>query len=238
MASSDEGRKAQIVGGVLMAQNELHARAEEQVARQKDRYRSATKTRKSADTRRRIMDAATQLMVERGNTAFQMSEISNRCGMSKGALYYYFADKGDLVEAIHESLLDDLVEGIDAAVDDAQTPEEALYAVSSEFARRAGGGGPLPMAIVQELFKLREGSIKREQMRMSHIEEVLCGLLEQAKATGSVREDLDSRLAATSICGAFVFSALTISTGEDAEQGFVGELMDIFGKGVGWSRSR
>lgn len=79
------------------------------------RLRSGAKTRKSAATREKIMTAATELMVERGNTDFQMSEVSARCQMSKGALYYYFADKGALVQAIFDASIDDLVNQIEGA---------------------------------------------------------------------------------------------------------------------------
>ena len=78
------------------------------------------KTSKSAATRERIMEAATDLMVERGGTGFQIGEVSERCGMSKGALYYYFADKGALVQAIFDRSMEGLVSDVETVV--AQAP--------------------------------------------------------------------------------------------------------------------
>ena len=66
----------------------------------REEARAAFKTRKSAKTRGRIMEAASRLMVERHGMHFNMSEVSERCRMSKGSLYYYFQDKDDLVEEI------------------------------------------------------------------------------------------------------------------------------------------
>ena len=199
--------------------------------------RSTSKTRKSAATRRRIMDAAAQLMIEHGNTAFQMSEISERCEMSKGAIYYYFADKEDLVSAVYDDQLDDLVRAIDAAVEDTDTAVEALRNACAEFAARASSESPLAMAIVRELMLSREDSRKGQVRRVHHIIEVVAFQLERAKREGVVREDTDVELAAVSACGAFTFAAVSFQMGEDhvavTSETFASELFDLLVHGIG-----
>ncbi len=118
---------------------------------QKENGRSTTKTKKSAETRARIMRCASELMAERGNTSFRMSEISNRCGMSKGALYYYFANKDDLLKAIYDAEVERLVNSIDAAVAQADSSEAALHGACKAYSDCVSGGGPLAMAIIREL---------------------------------------------------------------------------------------
>lgn len=199
--------------------------------------RSTSKTRKSAATRRRIMDAAAQLMVEHGNTAFQMSEISERCEMSKGAIYYYFADKEDLVSAVYEDQLDDLVRAIDIAVDNTDTAVEALRNACAEFATRAGSGSPLAMAIVRELLLSREDVPKKQVRSIHHIIEVVASQLERAKREGVVREDTDVELAAVSACGAFTFAAASFLMRADhvaiTSETFASELFDLLVHGIG-----
>lgn len=230
---SEDDRTADLIGGVIRAQSTLHARMGEHVERQKERLRATAKTKKSADTRRRIMETATQLMVERGNSAFQMSEVSRRCGMSKGALYYYFSDKEDLVNAIFDAAVENLARGIDAVVAQAQTPEEALMGICSEFAKQTSGGSPLPMAIVRELVQSREGTIRREDMRVMHIICVLSELLDRAKANGTVRAEVDSKMGATAICGGFTFGALS-AMNEGAENAeFTSYVLDMVIHGLG-----
>ena len=85
--------------------------------------RSGTATPKSAVTREKIMAAAAELMVERGGTDFQMMEVSARCEMSKGSLYYYFADKGELVRAVLDRSVEALVDAVERVV--AQAPSAA-----------------------------------------------------------------------------------------------------------------
>ncbi len=230
---SDDDRTAEIIGGVIRAQSTLHARMGEHAVRQKERLRATAKTRKSAGTRKRIMDTATQLMVERGNSAFQMSEISRRCGMSKGALYYYFSDKEDLVNAIFDAAVEDLVAGVDSVVEQAESPEQALMDVCSEFAKRATSGSPLPMAIVRELVQSREGAIRREDMHVMHIVGVLAELLENAKTNGTIRTNIDTGICATAICGAFTFGALSLMSGDEQGAGFTGDVLDMVIHGIG-----
>ena len=199
--------------------------------------RFTSKTRKSAATRRRIMDAAAQLMVEHGNTAFQMSEISDRCEMSKGAIYYYFADKEDLVSAVYDDQLDDLVRAIDEAVDQTDTAVEALRSACAEFAARAGTGSPLAMAIVRELLLSRDNASDGRARRVHHIIEVVASQLERAKREGVVREDTDVELAAVSACGAFTFVAASFSMRENhvavTSETFASELFDLLVYGIG-----
>ena len=120
-------------------------------ARGATRLRSGAKTRKSAATREKIMAAATELMVERGNTDFQMSEVSARCQMSKGALYYYFADKGALVKAIFDASIDDLVDQIEGAVAKASSAMESIEGIARVLARGMRPRSPLALAMGREV---------------------------------------------------------------------------------------
>ena len=233
MAFTDESHSIDLVGEARRARNELHEHMEERMARQQARLRATAKTRKSADTRSRIMSTAAQVILEQGNTAFQMSEISRRCGMSKGALYYYFSDKDDLVRAVFDSSLDDLVAAVDAVVAQAQAPDEGLVAVGHEFARRATEGYLLPIAIVTELVQSQDGIVACEDMRSAHIIQVVADLVEKAKETGGIRAEIDTRLAAISMCGAFIFGALDAALDHKGSMEFAAEVLDMIVRGVG-----
>lgn len=58
------------------------------------------------DTRRRILDAATELFTERGYGGTSIRHITERLGMTKGALYYHFASKEELLHAMVTPLLE------------------------------------------------------------------------------------------------------------------------------------
>ena len=54
-------------------------------------------TRKSEETRRRILEAALALFAERGFEATTMRDVASRAGVATGAAYYYFGSKDELV---------------------------------------------------------------------------------------------------------------------------------------------
>ena len=56
---------------------------------------------KSDRTRRRILDAALRLFNERGTAAVSTNHIAADAGISPGNLYYHFADKQEIIRALH-----------------------------------------------------------------------------------------------------------------------------------------
>ena len=57
-------------------------------------------TAKGRDTRRRIVETASDLMVERGVSAVSLDEVGRATATSKSQMYHYFASKDDLVAAV------------------------------------------------------------------------------------------------------------------------------------------
>jgi TetR/AcrR family transcriptional regulator, transcriptional repressor for nem operon len=57
-------------------------------------------TSRGAATRQRILDAACDLVFERGALALNLDEVLAVTGTSKSQLYHYFSDKSDLIRAV------------------------------------------------------------------------------------------------------------------------------------------
>jgi len=60
------------------------------------------------DTRQRILDVAVDLFIEQGYAGTSVRDISERLGMTKGSLYYHFASKEDVLNALVTPLIEDL----------------------------------------------------------------------------------------------------------------------------------
>ncbi len=87
-----------------------------------------TAGRDAEATRRLILDAAAEAILQDGPTA-TIEQIAARAGVSKGGLLYHFASKNDLVEALTRSLVLDFREQVQAAVDpDDDAPGKLLRA--------------------------------------------------------------------------------------------------------------
>lgn len=233
MALVNEKTAAEIADGVRAAKSAAQSALGEQMERRNQRIKSVSKTRKSRATRERIMTAASELMVERGNTDFQMSEVSARCHMSKGALYYYFSDKDELVEAVFEASGDELVSAIEEAVSQAASAREALESLFSELARRMRTRSPLVLALTVELSSRGGELFSAVSGQLSRIVRIIGELLERGKGEGFVRQDVDTSLAAVYLCGGLVGTTVASASGVMQGSEAMGlSLMELLAHGV------
>lgn len=87
-------------------------------------------------TRIAILDAAEQVFCEQGVAGATLEKISRAAGVTRGALYWHFADKTDLLRALHERAAPPQVEIILLAADEENDdPLGMLEAAAIEMLR-------------------------------------------------------------------------------------------------------
>jgi len=96
------------------------------------RRRRATQTRSKA-TVQKILDATTDLIVERGAQGVTMSEIAKRADLVIGSLYQYFTDKSAIYRAILIRHSADARALLHHYVSGARTLEELTQSLSLSF---------------------------------------------------------------------------------------------------------
>ncbi|MBN8414123.1 TetR family transcriptional regulator [Halomonas denitrificans] len=72
----------------------------------------------AAATRAALLDAAEEVFLERGVARASLDQISRRAGVTRGALYWHFRNKGDLFRAMLERVhlpFEDLLNNLDHA---------------------------------------------------------------------------------------------------------------------------
>lgn len=231
-----DGQGGELVQG-LANQAAAVRKAAKKVARERSgRLYQSTKTRKSALTRERILEAGARLIEEHGGTDFQMSEVASRCSMSKGALYYYFCDRDAIVEEIFSRGIDEFVGTLERAVADARSSREALYNLCVAFGECVRDGGPVVVAMASELVQGGSNVLPKIEARFTRITQLVEVQLERAKGEGVIRPDVDPSLAASCICGTFFFAAIKKMGQADGTfdvQSFTDELMEFVIRGVG-----
>lgn len=168
--------------------------------------RAASKTRKSARTRARILEAAAELVGERGGVGFQMSEIAQRCEISKGALYYYFRDRDAILSEVFDQSIDEFVRRLEGAASESATPAEVLARICRAFAEGVSEGGTLVFAIGHDLGN-GVGLITQIESRLGQVISMVEGQLERARADGLIRRDIDAHFSAHCVAGAFFLAA-------------------------------
>jgi TetR/AcrR family transcriptional repressor of nem operon len=108
---------------------------------------STPRTEKGRATRQRIIQAAAELVGERGAAATSLDEVGARSGASRSQLYHYFDDRDDLIRAVIDATTDAVLGAQDEFLDSLDTwagIERWFRAlVDLQVDRQARGGCPL-----------------------------------------------------------------------------------------------
>ena len=75
-----------------------------------------------------MLDAAARLFAEKGYVATSMRDIAQHCGMLPGSLYYHFAAKEDLLVAVYERGVEELLINVRTAIAKESEPWMRLQA--------------------------------------------------------------------------------------------------------------
>jgi AcrR family transcriptional regulator len=143
--------------------------------------------------RRVILAAAADEFGELGFEGASYNHIIERAGVSKGAMYYYFADKDDLFRTVLESALAEWLAqvGVPFQADDARSfwaAARAVYERSILFMLEDPRNASLCLAVTRARER-REGHPALLELE-ARIRGFVDGLVQQGRAVGAVRSDV------------------------------------------------
>jgi len=156
-------------------------------------------------TRRRVLDAARQLFMERGYEAATIRDIASQAGLSTGAVFASFVDKTDLFNAVMAEDFQRQVEALRGAGKPDAKVEDAVLAVFEAGYRFHSAQLPLLQAAVSLSWSHGLGGEFGDRpsfnLAMDALSEVLLGGVE----TGELKASPDQiRLAAEVLWEAYV----------------------------------
>jgi AcrR family transcriptional regulator len=172
--------------------------------------RTEARTRKSEETRERLLDAAAKVFRDKGYAGARLSDIAELADMHTPGVYYYFPSKEDLVEEV-------LRVGVARACGYVQERVAAVPEGSSALDRlRAAIEGHVLMVL--EIGDYTSANIRifgqvPDDVRARHLADqraygnVWRALLEDARAAGELRPDLDLSVIRMLILGALNWTA-------------------------------
>jgi AcrR family transcriptional regulator len=161
------------------------------------------------DTRpQEILDAALAVFAERGYRNTRIDDIAEAAGVTKGAVYHYFATKEDVlrraIEHYHDRAfgqLDDLLRGADG-------PASARIRLMLRKAFGASAPEGRRMMLAQILQSVRHDVPEAHQqwLRGGPIKgwRLLASLIEEGKRSGEFRADVDAEVAARVILSGLI----------------------------------
>ena len=83
--------------------------------------------------RQEIIDTSAKLFARQGYHGTGMAELCEANGLAKGAFYYYIGSKEELLEAINDRIMDEMMLGADRVGRAGGAPGEQLAMLGNEF---------------------------------------------------------------------------------------------------------
>jgi len=165
--------------------------------------RSLNAARSRAEQRvQRFLDAAFELIDEKGSTEFTIQEVIDRSKQSLRGFYQYFTVKDELLLALFEETVREANDDLRLVIEEASDPLERLHAFAirlhewcdpSDKPRKRGTHNRRP--IMEFSVQLAVDHPERVKAAMAPVSRMMLELVEAASAAGAINVT-DTRLAA------------------------------------------
>ncbi|TQC45200.1 TetR/AcrR family transcriptional regulator [Rhodococcus sp. WS4] len=159
-------------------------------------------TPKSERTRRRILDSAAQVFAARGYADVSLRDIADAAGTKAGSMYYHFASKDELVEAVLQRAIVEIEQHVREAVDGTEGHAERLRAAIKAHTESVLERTDYARALMRMTSQIPEPIRERHNRYSRDYGEYWGSLFEAARDAGEVRVDLDLTVARLLVIGA------------------------------------
>jgi TetR/AcrR family fatty acid metabolism transcriptional regulator len=150
--------------------------------------------------RRLLLDAAVRVFARKGYHAARIGDIAEEAGVAYGLLYHYFSSKEEVLRSVFRETWRALIHTINSVGEGDDPPREQLRKVA-EILLRSWRREP-------ELVRVLVLEVTRSSLLAGEMDEVVASfaaiqaIVERGQADGSIRTDLDARLASYVFYGA------------------------------------
>lgn len=166
----------------------------------------ARRTKEDAlKTREAIIDAAIELFASKGVSSTTLANIASKAGVTRGAVYWHFSNKDDLLEALRDMVLKPFVD-LDAMRDkpEIENPIELLYQSQISFFRHLQEDKRLVKILTIFLMKFENSGdldqifIHKANCHLKKIEKIEV-FLKKAVEKKQLPKDFDTRMGAIAV---------------------------------------
>ena len=157
-------------------------------------------TKAQEDKRRLLLDAAVRVFARKGYHAARVGDIAEEAGVAYGLLYHYFSSKEEVLRDVFRETWRALIATIENVERAGDSPREQLRKVAEILLRSCRREPDLVHVLVLE--------VTRSQLLAGEMDEIVASfsaiqsIVERGQADGSIRSDLDARLASYVFYGA------------------------------------
>lgn len=172
--------------------------------------KSATRTApastdsKSTGTRKRILDAAAQVLSSKGYAGMRLSEVADVAGLQAPAIYYYFPSREDLIEEVMWAGLADMRQHLAhtlSQMDSEATAMQRIMVAVEAHLRHVLEISDYTTASIRNAGQVPDGIRKRHLQEEKEYGEIWRRLIAEAVDDGAIRSDLDPYVAQMLVLG-------------------------------------
>lgn len=178
------------------------------------------RTTKGRATRDRVLGAATALVFERGVADTTLDDVRAAAKVSKGQLYHYFADKEDLIHAVIDRTIQQVLAAQPRLTDLSSWTAISRWLddlVELQVARQATGGCPIG-GLAGQLAETDELARQALAAGFDRWEEPLRIGLEKMRSQGKLQRGADPARLATATLAAIQGGLVLTQTRRDPRQ--------------------
>jgi AcrR family transcriptional regulator len=178
------------------------------------------RTNKGRATRGRIVETAAELVFEHGVAGTTLDDVRAATGVSKSQLYHYFADKEDLVHAVIDRTVQQVLDAQPELADLTSWTAIAAWLdglVELQVARHGGGGCPIG-GLAGELAETDEMARQALASGFDRWQDPLREGLEKMRSNGKLRQGADPVRLATATLASIQGGLVLTQTRRDPQQ--------------------
>lgn len=159
----------------------------------------------SADRKDLILNTAEDVFAQHGFDEARMDDIAQRAGLSKGAIYWYFKKKDDIIAALLDRVFRRSINSMRALASEDATVVARLTHIGRQISRDYQAMSRLmPIALEFYAIALRQRNVRKHLAAMyAEILAILVPLIEEGIRRGELDPALDPRQAATALIGIY-----------------------------------
>jgi AcrR family transcriptional regulator len=147
------------------------------------------------------VSSARQLFEVKGFSATSVQSIVDGAGLTKGAFYYHFVSKEELLRIIHDEYIDhqlELVRTVLASTDDPGQQLRGLIRTAVEAVEQYRSH--VAVFLGERRFLSEEG-FAEVKVKRDEVENVFYGVLQRAQQAGLIKTDLEPRVVSLGVIG-------------------------------------
>jgi len=184
-----------------------------------------------------IIDTSAQVFARRGYHATGIAELCTANGVGKGAFYYYIGSKEELLAAIHDRVMDEVMVGADRVAEAGGSPSTQLAMLGDELLAVIHRYPDHVWVFLHEFPALTDERAEQFRGRRREYERRVEAILQAGVDAGEFRE-VDPWLTARAWLGMHNYTYLWLKPGGTVSARDVAKpFADIFIRGIAGSES-